>query len=232
MVEEVERALREAGTRIIDNVVGFLPGAMVLLVLIVFSLIVALVVRLVLLRTLRGLDFDTRAEGLGLSMLADWSISKSASQCVASSAYWLILLLGLLAGLTALNAAMPSRLAMSVFEYVPHVLAAAFILIVGGVLARFLGRAVLIGAVNMRLASARLLSHVVKWLVVLVAAAMALEHLGIGRTILLLAFGLVFGGIVLALALAIGLGAKDAVSRALEQQLRDSVHRGDRIDHV
>jgi len=47
---------------------------------------------------------------------------------------------------------------------------------------------------------------------------MALDHLSIGGTILDLAFGAVFGGIVLALALAVGLGSKEVVSRSWERQ--------------
>ena len=77
----------------------------------------------------------------------------------------------------------------------------------------------------------RLLSLTVKWLVLIVAAAMALDHIGIGRTVLLLAFGIVFGGVVLAIALAVGLGARDAVSRALDRQLREP-SGGDKLDHV
>jgi hypothetical protein len=113
----------------------------------------------------------------------------------------------------------------------PTTVAALAILIIGGVIARFLARAVLIEAVNMGIQSARLLSLGVKWMVLIVAAAMALDHIGIGRTTLQLAFGIVFGGIVLAVALAVGLGAKDVVRRALERQS----HRPsgeDRLDHV
>jgi hypothetical protein len=54
----------------------------------------------------------------------------------------------------------------------------------------------------------------VKWLVLVLTAAMALEHLRIGGGLVKLAFGILFGGIVLALALAVGLGSKDAVSRS------------------
>ena len=107
------------------------------------------------------------------------------------------MILGLLVSLTALNATIPSRLALSVFEYVPHLLAALMILVVGAIAARFLARSALIGAVNMQIQSARLLSLAVKWLVLLVAVAMALDHLGIGRSVLLLAFAILFGGIVL-----------------------------------
>lgn len=230
MVEQSDRALRLASTRIVESIANFLPGALVFLVLLVGALVVALVLRYALRRALTGLDFDRRAELLGIS-LADWTPSHSASTLVASVAYWTVLALGLLFGFTALDATLPSQFALSVLEYVPHLVAALVILVVGGVVARFLARAILIGAVNMGVQYARLLSLTVKWLVLIVAAAMALDHIGIGRTVLLLAFGILFGGVVLAIALAVGLGARDVVSRALDRQLREPA-RDDKVNHV
>jgi len=61
---------------------------------------------------------------------------------------------------------------------------------------------------------------------------MALDHLGIGRTVLLLAFAILFGGIVLAAALAVGLGARDVVSRTIERQLREPPPGDDKVNHV
>jgi uncharacterized protein YebE (UPF0316 family) len=69
----------------------------------------------------------------------------------------------------------------------------------------------------MNLHYARLLSQGVKWLVLVLTAAMVLDHLNIGGAIVELAFGIIFGGIVLTLALAIGLGSRDIVSRSFEQ---------------
>ncbi|HXH25774.1 MAG TPA: hypothetical protein VNI78_11025 [Vicinamibacterales bacterium] len=230
MVEEFDRALRLAGTRIVESVAEFLPGALVFLLLLLAALVIAVVLRFMVRRGLEGLDFDRRAELLGVS-LAEWTPTRSASALVASVVYWTVLVLGLLLGLTALDATLPSQFAVSVLEYVPHLVAAFAILVIGGIVARFLARAVLIGAVNMGVQYARLLSLTVKWLVLIVAAAMALDHIGIGRTVLLLAFGILFGGVVLALALAVGLGARDVVSRGLERQLREP-GREDTVDHV
>ena len=230
MVEQFNRALNLAGARIVESVGNFLPGVLVFMVIMLAALIVAVVLRYGLSRALNGLDFDRRAALLGMS-LAEWTPSRSASTLVASVAYWTVLTLGLLLGLTALDAALPSQFALSVLEYMPHLVAALAILLVGGIVARFLARAVLIGAVNLGLHYARLVSLTVKWLVLIVAAAMALDHIGIGRTVLLLAFGIVFGGVVLALALAVGLGARDVVSRALDRQLRARAD-DDTLNHV
>jgi hypothetical protein len=232
MWTQVDRILDQATAQIADHVANFLPGLLVALMLILATFVVAILARVVLVRTLRSLDVDSRAERLGLSALLGIPPSASPSETIARVSYWTILIFGLLISLTTLNATIPSRLALNVFEYVPHLLAALMVLAVGAISARFLARSVLIGAVNMQIQSARLLSLAVKWLVLLVTVAMALDHLGIGRTVLLLAFTILLGGIVFAAALAVGLGARDTVSRALEQRLRERPPADDKVDHV
>jgi hypothetical protein len=72
----------------------------------------------------------------------------------------------------------------------------------------------------------------VKWLVLILTGAMALERLGIGGQILLLAFGLLFGGIVLALALAVGLGSQEMVRRSWEGQGPGPSREENKLDHL
>jgi hypothetical protein len=232
MWAQVDRILRQATAQAASHIANFLPSVLVSLMLILATAVVALLARVLLVRVLRGLEFDRRAEQWGLAVLVGWPASTSPSQTVALVVFWTILILGLLLSLTALNATIPSRLALSVFAYLPDLLAGLMILIVGAIAARFVARSVLIGAVNMRIQSARLLSLIAKWLVLLVATAMALDHLGIGRSVLLLAFAILFGGIVFAASLAIGLGARDVVSRALERQLREPPPNDHEVDHV
>ncbi len=231
MWTQVDRVLRQATTQIADQVANFLPGLVVALLLIVITVVAAVLVRALLLRALRGLEFDRWAERSGLG-IDGWSASGSPAQSLVQLIYWAMLFLGLLVSLTALNATMLSELALSVFEYLPHLVAGLLILFVGSIAARFVSRAVLIEAVNMQMHSARLISLAAKWLVLLVAGAMALDHLGIGRTVMLLAFGILFGGITLAAALALGLGARDAVRDAIATQQRQAPGRSDSVDHV
>ena len=232
MWEQVNDIFRQAMVRVAENVVDFLPGLLVLLVIVLGTVIVAFLVRFLLVRVLRGLDFDRYAGQLGLASVAETAPAGGWSMLVARLAMWIVLVLGVLAGVSALDATMPAQLAVSIFQYVPNLLAALLILIVGNLVARFLARSVVIGAVTLQLQSARLLGAGVKWLVLVLAWAMALEHLHIGGQVLRLAFGILFGGIVLALALAVGLGSKDAVSKSLDRQFERTGDRSDRLPHV
>ena len=63
-----------------------------------------------------------------------------------------------------------------------------------------------------------------KWLVLVLATAIALQHLGVGGVLVTIAFSIVLGGIVLALALAVGLGSREVVSKALEKRIQEREH--------
>jgi Mechanosensitive ion channel, conserved TM helix len=232
MWQQVERILRQAMREMADHTAAFLPGVLVSLVLFAVAALIAVVVRLVVVRGLRSVEFDRRAEQFGISGVSSWSSSGSLSMVIGRTLQWTILILGLLLSLTALNATIPSRLAIVIIEYVPHLFAAFMILVVGWLVSQLLARSTLIGAVNMQIRSARLVSLAVKWLVLLVTVAMALDHVGIGRSVLLLAFGILFGGVVLTASIAVGFGARDAVSRAIEREVSQQSLPEDKVNHV
>src|SRR5204862_7433442 len=80
--------------------------------------------------------------------------------------------------------------------FLPPLFAAALILLVGVLIANFLSQGLLIAAVNAGLPEARVLARAVQWAVVLFAAATALTHIGIGKEMVIVAFGITFGGLV------------------------------------
>src|SRR5207249_3089149 len=115
----------------------------------------------------------------------------------------------------------------------PAILAAVLILIVGWLVANFLSQGLLIAAVNRGLPEARLLARAVHWGVLLFAGATALTHLGIGKEMVLVAFGITFGGLVFALALAFGLGGRSIARQLLERRLRrEAPPERERLTHL
>jgi hypothetical protein len=218
MWDQAEQALNQSMARLVSQVASLLPGIMALIVALLISVLVAWVLAFLLRRSLAGIHFDERLATWGLGSWAEWSPSKSPTILVTRVVFWGVIVVGFLIGIAAFDASWTSQFEQSVFAYLPNLLGAALVLFVGGVIARFLGRSVLIGAVNLNLQYARLLSVGVKWLVIVLAVAMALEHLKIGAGVVQLAFGILFGGIVFALALAVGLGSKDLVTRSLERE--------------
>jgi hypothetical protein len=228
MEQQIINSLRQSIYRIVLVLVHFLPGVLAfLLALVLFSLI-GMALAALLRRLLTALRFDERLASrehsnspLATWSPSDWSPSNSPTLLAARVVFWGFVLIGIAIGLSAFDASYSadSQYSIFLFPYLAHLTGAILILLAGTLLARFLARSVLIGAVNAQLQYARFLSLGVKWLVMTLTAAMALDHLHIGGGVVELAFGILFGGIVLTLSLAIGLGSRDLVSRSIERTL-------------
>jgi hypothetical protein len=218
MWDQVKQALIQATTRFLTRFASLLPGMVALILALLVSIMLAFILAFVVRRLLTRLRFGERLVQWGFSSPAE-SPTGSAALLVSRAIAGLVILVGFLIGITAFDAEWTSQLAQSALAYIPNIVAGALVLLVGIVVARFLARSVLIGGVNMNLQYARVLSVGVKWLVIVLAVAMALEHLRIAPGIVQLAFGILFGGIVFALVLAVGLGSKDLVTKSLERDV-------------
>ena len=229
MGQQIESALRQSTHRVIDVLAAFLPGVLVFLLSIIVLTLLGWLVAVVCRKILAQLRFDERVSAFRLpgavTTLGDWSPAHSPTALVTRTLLWLFILVGVAVGITAFDAAYSAnaQVEMFVLPYLTHLVGAVLLLFAGGLVARFLSRSVLIGAVNAQLQYARVLSLGVKWLVLVLTAAMALDHLRIGGTIVELAFGILFGGIVFALSLAVGLGSRDLVTRSIERIERPTV---------
>lgn len=222
MWDQVGQTLNESTLRILRQFASLLPGVLALIVAVLFSALIAWVVVVPLGRFLRSVRLDDQLERRGFKGIAEWSPRHSPTLLVTRVVGWIVILMGFVLGLAAFDATLTSELALRLLSYLPNVVAAVLVIFVGSVVARYVARNVLIEGVNMNLQYARLLSVGVKWMVMVLTIAMALDHLRIGSSIVHLAFGILFGGIVFALALAVGLGSKELVTRSLERESQRS----------
>lgn len=204
--------------RVAARVAQILPGVLAFIVALIIFFILAWIFAAIVRWLLTALKFDQRV-GRGSGSLSEISPAHTPTILASRVVFWAFVLVGVVVGLSAFEASSAEPgLAAYVLNYVPRIVGAAILLFVGTVLARFLSRSVLVTGVNLNLHYARLLSTGVKWMVLVLTAAMVLDHLAIAGAIVDLAFGILFGGIVFALALAVGLGSRDLVSRSLERE--------------
>ena len=93
-----------------------------------------------------------------------------------------------------------------------------FIVFFGLVAASFFSRAALLAAVNADSPSPRLLATLIRTIIVLFTVTLAFEQLGIGERTILVAFAIAFGGLMLGLALAFGMGGRELAKQFLERR--------------
>lgn len=215
--EVIQKTLSGFGERL----AAFGPNLLAMILILAVGLLVSGALRVALRWLLPRIGFDGFAERIGLAtVLQRGGVSRRPSGVVALTAAWAVLGLFVLLAIGALDLPIAMDLLQRTFTYLPQVLIAIAILVLGALVSALLRRTVLIAAVNAGLPSARFLAGAVHSGLLTLFAAMALEHLGVGRQILIVSFGILFGGVVLALALAFGLAGRDMARDLLEHLLR------------
>jgi len=219
ILHHMSDALHQSLYRVLSLLIAILPGILAFFVALAVFTLIGMAISGLLRRCLTWIKADDRFAHTRLAV--DWTPSSSPTELVARGSFWACVLLGLVIGVSAFDAsyATSTPLPISLLPYLTHAVGAILLLLAGTLIARFLARSVLISAVNAQLQYARILSLGVKWLVLVLTAAMVLEHLEIGGAVVAEAFGILFGGIVLTLSLAVGLGSRDMVSRSLESKV-------------
>jgi Conserved TM helix len=210
-----------------------IPGLLVLLTLLAVGFLLGWLARVVVTRITRAIGVDRLLERWGVApSLRRSGILRLPSEVLGLVCFWAIFILFASVGVDGLALpGAPGATALLV-AFLPPLFTAALILLVGWLVANFLSQGVLIAAVNARLPEARMLARGVQWSVLLFAAATALTHLGIGKEMVLVAFGITFGGVVFALALAFGLGGRNVARNILERRLRREAPPQEHITHL
>lgn len=221
MWEFLRGVFHETITGFGERLAAFGPNLLAMLVVLAVGAVLAGALHLAVRVALPRLGFDRLAERLGIAVVLERAgIRGTPSQIVGLACAWAVLAVFVLLAIAALDIAVAMGLIAQAFQYLPQLIVGVAILILGGLVAGFVRRSVLIAAVNAGLPSARLLAGGAHAGLMILAAAMALEHFGVGRQVILVAFTVLFGGVVLALALAFGLAGRDLARDLLERATR------------
>jgi len=229
-------AILDSFNKFLGKVITFLPNLLAMITILIVGFLIAWIVKILLLRFLGAMKFDRVSERWGLThVLSKGGMAYSPANLLSRFFYWVIILITLILGINALEVAATQNFIAQFFNYLPHLFAAILILVIGYLIAIFLGQATLIAAVNAQIDSAKLLSRSVRWFIIILSLTMALYHLGIAERVIVSAFSITFGGIVLALGIAFGWGGRDLAKDFLERLYKRKERGGeekDRISHI
>ncbi|MDP2760296.1 MAG: hypothetical protein Q8O64_07810 [Sideroxyarcus sp.] len=202
---------------------AFVPNLLAMLVILLLGILLAKLLRVLLVKFLLAIKFDSWSDRMGFTTLmrkGDMWLKPSA--VLGGIVFWILAIVTLMVGLGALNLAAIDTLVAQFFSYLPRAFSAAVILAIGYLFTSFISRAVLITVANSGYRYARLLAESIRVLLMLMILAMVLEQLQIATNIVLAAFSILFGGIVVALAIAFGVGGIETARRVVEQKFSEA----------
>jgi len=216
-VIEWENLIVEPIRQMLTRITAYIPVLLGTLIILIVGWIVAKAIRRIIDGLLKVTRFDTLADKTGISrILRKGDLTISARELISRLVYWLIIIMVLVMAVDALGLPKGSDILAGLFAYVPKVIAALLVLVVAMFLASFVSGIVQTAAGNANMPRPDIYAGVSRWAIIIFAATIALVELGVAHLLVTTTFNIILGGVCLALALAFGLGAKDAVARYLE----------------
>jgi Mechanosensitive ion channel, conserved TM helix len=196
----------------------FLPRVLSMVVIIAAGSLVALLLKAVVRRIFGIASFRKYCDSAGLTQLMRKAALPPPVDFLGQVVFWVIWLVFIVLGIDALGIGALREQISRFFMFLPQIFVAMAVLFIGLLVANFFSRATLLAAANANYPSARLLGSLVRLLIIIFFVAMALEQIGLGRHVVLIAFSIAFGAVMLGTAIAFGLGGRDVARRILEKQ--------------
>ncbi|HLX12031.1 MAG TPA: hypothetical protein VKS81_04385 [Bacteroidota bacterium] len=211
----------------------FLPKLCAAFVILVVGWMIAKVTQMAITKTLKVLKIDVLSEKAGVEgFLKQGGMQQSSVSILGILVYWILMLIVLLIALNSLGLQTASDLLNRIILYIPNVIVAVFVLIIGLFFANLLEGILETYLSNTGVKNAAGISNIARYALIVFVVSVALEQLNIGKELVVSGFQIAFGAVCLALALAFGLGGRDwAAGVIAKMQAHQDEHKGGHGKH-
>jgi len=197
---------------------AFLPRLAIALGVLVVGWLLAKALRLGVVKALRALNFHVLTERAGIDgFLQQGGTEKDTTDLFGWIAYALVILVSLIIAFNSVGLTQVTDLLGHVLLFAPKLLVALLVLIFGSYFARFVGGAVRSYCKSAGVSDGDLLGRLTRYGLMTFVVLLAVDHLDIGGQLIQQTFLILLAGVVFAVALALGLGARERAARLIER---------------
>ena len=202
----------------LEQIGQFLPRLGIALVVLLVGWAIAKGFRYTVVKALRALNFHILTERAGIdAFLKEGGTEKDTTDWIGVIGYAIVLLLSLIIAFNSLGLTQVTDLLGRVLLFVPRLLVALVVVVFGGYFARFVGTLVQRYFQSAEISDAEILGRIVRYAVMAFVVLLAVDHLDIGGGLIQQTFLVLLAGLVFALALAFGLGARQRAADLIER---------------
>src|ERR1700722_13426364 len=210
--------LLETTREFLHQVAAFLPRLLLALVVLAVGWLLAKAARFAVERALRAVNFTVLTERAGTdNFLHQAGMRGDTTTLFGLVAFWLVVLATLMIAFNGLGLTYITDLLGRVVWFTPKLLVAMLVVVFGSYCARFVGGAVQSYCEDAQIPDADMLGRIARYLIVIFVIMIALGEIEVGGDIVQRTFLIFLGGLVLAFALAFGLGGKEWAAAMLER---------------
>ena len=167
---------------------------------------------------LRKLKFNGLADSAGVSgVIANSGLQQDASGVIALVVKWFVRLIALIVAFDALGLPVVSEIFQKLLLWLPNLVIALVIVVIGGWAANAVAALVRAAATTAASANPNLVVSIARTAIWVFTAIVAINQLGIATELVQMLFAAIVGALALGLGLAVGLGGKDLAGELLRK---------------
>ena len=202
----------------LHRIAAFLPLLAVGIVVILVGWLFAKAVRFAVEKALRAVNFNVLTERAGTDhFLRQGGLQGDTTTLFGIFAFWVVIIAALIIAFNVMGLTYITDLLQRVELFMPKVLVAMLVVVLGSYFAKFIGEAVHTYCVDAQIPDSDILGRIARYLIMTFVIMIALSQIEVGGDIVQRTFLIILGGLVLALALAFGLGGKEWAATMLER---------------
>ena len=208
----------ESSQQFLNEIATALPRILGAILILIIGWIIAKVLKRLFVKLLNLVRFNYLTEKSGIDkFLKDGGSKANTIDVLGILLYWIIMLIVIMATLNSLNLTAASALFNEIMLYIPNIIVAIAILIIGIYLARMVSQILKTSLTSMQEKASELISQISYVAIIILTVFITLGQLKIANEIVTSAFQIIFGAICLALALAFGLGGREKAAEILNE---------------
>jgi hypothetical protein len=210
--------LLETAREFLHQMAVLLPRLVLAFAIVLAGWILAKAVRFAVEKALRAVNFNVLTERAGTDhFLQQGGLRGDTTTLFGLLAYWLVILAALITAGNGLGLTYVPDLLQRVVLFAPKILVAMLVVVFGSYFARFVGNAVATYCAEAQIPDADLLGKIAQYLIMAFVIMIGLSQVEVGGDIVQRTFLVILAGVVLAFALAFGLGGREWAAALLER---------------
>ncbi len=215
-----QAVLLEPAKTVFAQIYQFVINVLLVLIILLIGWIISKLVKSLVTKLLKTIKVDELAKRIELdTLLSKGGITYSLSDLIGAIFYWLALLVTFVVAINSIGLTVAADLLNKVILYVPNIIAAIFILILGMFVSTMLKNIVQTAATNAGLSQAKILAQGVEVVVIMFVVLITLEQLNIAARIIELTITILLASLGLGCAIAFGLGCKDIAGKFMAETI-------------
>ncbi len=217
-MEEQFKILLESSQEFVNQIARAIPQIVGAVLILIIGWLIAKLVKKLTIKLLKLVKLSYLTEKSGVDkFLKDGGSKLTTIDLIGSLLYWLIMLIVIMSALNSVQLTSAEVLFNKIILFIPNIIVAIIILLLGLYLARFISQALAVALNGINDKAARLMESISYYAIIVLTVFIVLSQLDIAENIVNIAFLLILGGVCLAFGLAFGLGGKGYAENMLKK---------------